>query len=119
MVRVMSQKRRGQATFYGAIFVGALITVGVVMWGRADQGQIDVPATINVANEEIKKEGGSEVRSSRNPYSDKPNGGLVGAGKSTPPPEPEVTEETSSTTPESTGEETQDVSEETPGDTTE
>ncbi len=88
---------------FGAVFVMALIiTVVAILFGRADQGVIDVSATIsNSSVNMVQNEDGSEGEKISEPISrvlsTMPNGGLVGTGKPEPQLKPEPEENASST----------------------
>jgi hypothetical protein len=89
------------------LVVGVVATVGSVMWGRSDTGQIDVSATIqNSQNEGEQDENTPPAAPPPNELSEMPNGGLVPqSGESVPPPTPPPTpnpaaSSTASTSPE-------------------
>ncbi len=107
------EKSRGSTRGMGAIFaVGLLLTIAAVLFGRFDEGQIDVSAVITQSNEEHVEAGEPAevipVMSDMN--RGLPNGGLVGIGDTTPPPQPASEEVGTSTeggegeSPESEGE---------------
>ena len=103
--------KKNLATFGGVFLFGVVITVGSIMWGRSDVGQIDVSATIartNVENREHAQETGEAIEQIPDSFAETPNGGLMPQAKGTEPspvpdPEPEPTPapevQTASTTP--------------------
>jgi hypothetical protein len=89
------------------VFVGILVTVGAIMWGRSDTGVIDVSATISNSQYVTENAGNADVAQVPAPtqqYVDMPNGGLVAAegGSDTPPapvlPDPSLTASSTATT---------------------
>lgn len=95
--------KRGLAYMGGFFMVGLIVTVGAVLIGRADKGQIDVSATIANSNAERVAsgvEGDSPVQPIPEVFANTRNGGLVPqSGDVTPPPETESTPvETGTTT---------------------
>ncbi len=90
----------------GVIVLGFIISGGAIAFGRMDDGQIDVSATISESNIAAGDDTSKQVEQPmRHEIASMPNGGLVGSGAPTPlPPPPPETEATTtaSTTPEST-----------------
>ena len=82
----VSKKRNNLALYGGVVACGLVLTIGAILYGQSDTGQIDVSATIANSNKE-RGERGEEVVAQIVPSakSDIPNGGLVGTGKSEPP----------------------------------
>jgi len=83
--------------------VGLVVTVGSILLGRADVGQIDVSATINNSNR-ASVDSGDTSKEATQPVSDAfanmPNGGLVPQAPGSAPepiPEPEVASTTATT----------------------
>lgn len=98
------QRSSGSAKLtIGVIAVGLLLTVGAVLFGRTDEGMIDVARMVNQSNATADATNNPENRANNpasNSRSNEPNGGLVGTGKSErvqSEPEPDV--EGASTTP--------------------
>ncbi len=106
------------------LMLGIGLTMGAIVWGRSDDGQIDVSATI--ANSQYVSDNAADsnatpVGVSSQEYIDMPNGGLIAAGGSEPPPpEPPVEEinasSTATTTEDSVGPEATEENTETQPD---
>jgi len=105
------------------LLVGLALTVGAIVWGRSDTGQIDVSATIVSSRSEVDENGVTTLTpNTSNELAEMPNGGLLPQGGDTvPAPEPPIivdstastsasttvsstTEESSETLPEEDGE---------------
>lgn len=108
-------EKRGNAALFGALFtLGIITTVGVVVWGQSDRGQIDVSATIANSGNTTSEGGDVATPPPTESFQNMPNGGLVpqsGDGTlPTPVPEteggtqPTTTEEIGTTTPEEVSE---------------
>lgn len=106
------------------LIVGIGLTAGAVMWGRSDNGQIDVSATI--ANSQFISDNAADSTASpvgiaAQEFVDMPNGGLVASGiEETPPSQPVAEEVNASSTATTTTEsiETEPTEEETVGEPT-
>ena len=93
------------------VVVGVVIIVGAVMLGKSDNGEINVNATINSANQANTEAGNNNptVNTTPNALRGLPNGGLVpqdpNARPQPPTPESEAIDENASTTTATTTEE--------------
>lgn len=106
------QKKNTLAIYGSIVAVGLVVTMGAVLFGRSDTGQIDVTAAISNSNVERAERGEAPVAQSLG-AKDKalPNGGLVGKGKgNSVQPKPEV--EGTSTSTDETASSTDDGAEE-------
>lgn len=110
--REITPNERKAMMIGGFIFFGIVIVGGSILLGRSDKGVIDVSAAIQNANQQRREaatETGEKVKDIAVPNAQtagKPNGGLVGTGKPTPPPPPP--EPPASSTASSTEDGTQD-----------
>lgn len=102
-IRQNNRSQNSQYLFAGVIMAGLVVTTGVVLFARTDQGAIDVSQAIENSNAAARKsaeesgDAGSFVPV-RDTRADLPNGGLVGKGdEGSPPPPPPQVESASST----------------------
>lgn len=118
--REITENEKKALTVGSFIVFGLAVVIGSIILGRSDKGVIDVSAAIQNANrerQEVASERGEEAKPIAVPNAQtagKPNGGLVGTGKSesAPQPEPEP-EETASSTASTTESVTESATDET------
>jgi hypothetical protein len=124
-VQTTPQKRKGKIFAVLALFVGICTTIGVIVWGTTDTGQIDVSATIAQSVSQGGENGARIQQAPSQVFQNMPNGGLVPQeGSQEQPPVPETqsastTEDTASSTENGTASSTDEVSDETHQETTE
>lgn len=84
------RSRKNLAVFSGIALLGLILSVGTVLFARSDEGVIDVTAALTNSNAERRAEDPSAAERPvpRATQNNVPNGGLVGKGKSSPPPTP-------------------------------
>ena len=93
-------RRRAPFMLIGVIFVGSALTVGAVMWGRSDTGEINVSATIansQYVTDNNANENAPLIGTAAQEYVDQPNGGLVPTTNTDAPAPPPAVGEASTT----------------------
>jgi hypothetical protein len=72
-----------------SVVLGIGLTIGAVLWGQSDTGQIDVSATIVNSQTDGSQDGNAPTSNTSNELAGMPNGGLVPQGGDiVPAPEP-------------------------------
>jgi len=108
-----SSSRGASLKLYGGIFAfGLVVTVGAIMFGRADEGQIDVSAAIANSNISARENGGAIAEEQSNVDHSIPNGGLIGSGKPVEKPKPAPEVEGSATSTDEVASSTEDGTDE-------
>jgi hypothetical protein len=79
----------------GILLAGVIVTGGAILFGRSDEGVINVSEAIRSSNVTAQQSAddsgaGETIVPVENTRSSLPNGGLVGKGDVTPRPEPKV-----------------------------